>query len=135
MSDESFESLWRHAIREHVRAMPAGELNDLVAQVRPEAADVRASIAAKTAQLQSVPRDHNGPLGSMQAAQAAIDARGGNPQPPAPPETEPVAQQGPTPFAINRGQSQSSSGAPMPETEKNRNARLIGDQLMKRGTL
>jgi hypothetical protein len=128
MSDESFESLWRQAIKEHVRTMPAGELNDLVAQVRPEAMDVRASIAAKTTALQSVARDHNGPLGSMQSAADAINARFGNSQPQQP-QPEPAAPQG---FTANRAQGAAGGSDWAPINERDRNKQKISDILQRR---
>jgi hypothetical protein len=130
MSDESFESLWRQAISEHVRAMPAGELNDLVAQVRPEAMDVRASIAAKANRLESVVRDENGALGSIQAAADAINQRLGNPQQPQQPE--PAAPQQPPGFAPNRAQGAAGDWTP-PINERQVNADKIARIRAERG--
>jgi len=87
------------------------------------------SLASKTAQLQAVPRDANGALGSMQAVADAINARMGNPQPAPPqPAPEPV-QQG---FGVNRGQSAGGSDWAPPINQRDLNKAKISDILNNR---
>jgi hypothetical protein len=61
------------ALRDYARGMDEDSWRMFVAQTRPpsDPASARASIAAKTDQLLSVPRDENGAVGSFAAAAAA----------------------------------------------------------------
>jgi hypothetical protein len=138
--NDDFSAIWNDAIQNTVAGMSDPDLAKmglarLQATPAPAAPQLppddvahrilanRNSIAAKAAQLQAVPRDANGALGSMQAA---IDATGG-PTPLAQPATpEPVAQQGG--WAPNRAQGASSSDF-VPITESDRNKALITDIL------
>jgi hypothetical protein len=89
----------------------------------------RAALAAKAAQLQAIPRDANGALGSMQAAADAINARLGNPQPARPQQPEPVQQMG---FTANRAQGAAGGSDWAPINERDRNKQKISDILRQR---
>jgi hypothetical protein len=136
--------VWNDAVGQHIAGLSQDDYDTMVARFRPQPAPApappapvdesnlpitrRSGFTAKVDQLAELAQSC-GPNGYTQGITDAVAARA----PQAPPEPEPVVQQGPTPFAVNRGQSQSSSGAPMPEIEANRNRRLIGDHLMKKG--
>jgi len=132
---ESFAAMWQAAVAAHVRDMPAGELNALVQQHRPEAAaDAhlpvarRAAFADKVSQLAQMADDANG-QGYQHGIADAADAYGGikYPQPP-----QPVEQPGPQPFAPNRAQN-SSDGGPAPVNERDLNRQKIADIRAQRG--
>jgi hypothetical protein len=130
---EEFARMWDQAIEGHIANLSAPALDALVEKVRGQAPPtptreqaMRRTLAEKTAQLQAVPRDHNGALGSMQAA---IEATGGATPLPQPATPEPVAQQGG--WAPNRAQGASSSDF-VPISESDRNKALITDILNSR---
>jgi len=136
MSDaESFASLWQQAIAEHVRNMPAGELNQLVSQIRPEAAadahlpvHRRASFAQKCGQLADMADEAQGQGYQHGIADAA--AVYGPIQYPQPPQ--PVEQPGPQPFTANRGAG-AAGGNPPPVNERDLNRQKIADLRAQRG--
>ena len=94
------------ALREYARSLSDEQWNLFSAQVRPpertDPARARQSIAAKSAQLLSLPRDENGIVGGFAATVAARQ-----PRTPAQPEQPPT--QG---FTANRPQHASGDANP-----------------------
>jgi hypothetical protein len=128
---EEFARLWDQAIEGHIANLSAPALDALVEKVRGQAPPaptreqaMRRTLAEKTAQLQAVPKDHNGTIGSMQAA---IDATGG--PAPLPQPATPAVQQA---FAPNRAQG-ASSDSPPALTEKQINSQKIAALRAERG--
>jgi hypothetical protein len=82
---------WNEAVDRHVAGLSDTELADLLARTRPQTtpaahasittgdtASVRRSLAAKSADLLSIPKDRNGPTGPGSFA-AAVAARAPKP--------------------------------------------------------
>jgi hypothetical protein len=129
---EEFARLWDQAIEGHVANLSPAALGALVEKVRGQAPPaptreqaMRRTLAEKTAQLQAVPKDHNGTIGSMAAAAAAFE-----PAQPQPAASAPAASQGF--FAQNRAQS-ASSDSPPALTEKQINDQKIAALRAERG--
>jgi hypothetical protein len=142
VSDNPDAELFAAVMESHLARMSDADWHALTQRVRPPAEPapaltpeqaMRRNLAEKTAQLQAVPRDHNGPLGGMQAASDAIDQRRGNPhQQPPQSQPEPVAPQQPPGFAPNRAQSAAGGSDWVPINERDLNNQKISDILNRR---